>query len=92
MGTVQFSRMDQGTVEDWEIIGRYDDQVMRELPDQLLAAVDALEHTYGFRVTRKEHSLQSATRAHADGRSEETWSRRSCMTSGICSPRSTTGR
>lgn len=71
MGTVKFSRMDEATVEDWEIIGRYDEQIMRALPDQLLAAVDALEHTYGFRVTRKEHSLQSATRALADGRSEE---------------------
>ena len=44
----------------------------RELPDRLFQALRALGGVQGsLRVTRLEHSLQSATRAHRDGRDEE---------------------
>jgi predicted HD phosphohydrolase len=64
--------MDQATADDYEVLGRYEDEVTNSLPDRLLQAVDALEYSLGgFKVTRKEHSLQSATHAFEDGRSEE---------------------
>jgi predicted HD phosphohydrolase len=41
-------------------------------PDHLLAAVENLKNFQGsLRVTRLEHSLQSATRAYRDGREDE---------------------
>jgi predicted HD phosphohydrolase len=44
----------------------------KELPDRLLRAVADLERFQGpLRVTRMEHSLQSATRAHRAGRDPE---------------------
>ena len=45
---------------------------MAMLPDRLLAALERLRDSFaGYRLTRYEHSLQSATRAHRDGRDEE---------------------
>jgi predicted HD phosphohydrolase len=70
--TVSFTQMDQGTKEDYELLGRRGDEMLAKLPDRLLEAVEALEHSIdGYQVTRKEHSLQSATRALQDDRSEE---------------------
>jgi predicted HD phosphohydrolase len=71
-GTVSFRRMDEATKADYEVLARYEGPFMAELPDRLLAAVAALEESVGgLRVTRLEHSLQSATLALGDGRSEE---------------------
>ena len=72
METVGFTRMEDGTQEDYDLLARYEDEYMRELPDRLLAALEALKSSFaGYRVSRYEHSLQSATRALRDGRSEE---------------------
>lgn len=72
METVSFTRMADGTVEDYELLARHEDEYMKALPDRLLDAVRALEHSFGgYQVSRYEHSLQSATRALRDGRSDE---------------------
>ena len=72
METVGFTRMEDGTAEDYELLARHEREYMRELPDRLLGAVRALEHSFGgYQISRCEHSLQSATRAQRDGRSEE---------------------
>ena len=72
METVSFTRMADGTREDYELLARYEAEYTAKLPDRLLAALDALKHSVvGYQVTRYEHSLQSATRAHRDGKSEE---------------------
>lgn len=70
--TVSFTRMEDGTREDWELLELLERPYLEALPERLLAAVRALEHSFsGYRVSRYEHSLQSATRAHRDGRDEE---------------------
>lgn len=70
-GTVSFTRMADGTAEDYALLERYEDEYLRGLPDRLLAALRALEGSFGgYRVTRYEHSLQAATRAHLDGKDE----------------------
>jgi predicted HD phosphohydrolase len=72
MDTVGFTRMQDGTAEDFALLERLEEEYTEALPDRLLAAVRALEHSYsGYQVSRYEHSLQSATRALRDGRSEE---------------------
>lgn len=71
METVSFTRMADGTADDYELLARREEEQIETLPDRLLAAVRALEHSYaGYRVSRYEHSLQSATRALLDGRSD----------------------
>jgi predicted HD phosphohydrolase len=70
--TVGFTRMEDGTAEDYGLLERLEGEYIEGLPDRLLAAVRALEHSFGgYQVTRLEHSLQSASRAHRDRRSEE---------------------
>jgi predicted HD phosphohydrolase len=70
--TVSFVAMADGTKQDYELLDRREAAYTALLPDRLLAAVRALEHSFsGHQVTRYEHSLQSATRALRDGRDEE---------------------
>lgn len=70
--TVSFVQMKDGTREDYELLERLEAEYARELPDRLLAALRGLEHSLaGYKVSRLEHSLQSATRAHDAGESEE---------------------
>ena len=72
MESVGFTRMEDGTQEDYELLGRLEQPYLDALPDRLLAALDGLKESFaGYQVTRYEHSLQSATRAERDGRDEE---------------------
>lgn len=72
MQTVSFTRMADGTKEDYDLLARYEDEYLQTLPDRLLEALDKLRDSFsGYQVTRYEHSLQSATRALRDGRDEE---------------------
>ncbi len=72
METVGFTRMEDGTAADFALLERLETDYVAELPDRLLEAVRALEHSFGgYQVSRLEHSLQSASRALRDGRSDE---------------------
>jgi predicted HD phosphohydrolase len=72
METVSFTRMEDGTKEDFELLERLEEGYLAELPDRLLVALEALRTSFaGYRVSRYEHSLQSATRAMREERSEE---------------------
>jgi predicted HD phosphohydrolase len=72
METVRFTRMADGTAEDYALLDRYEEEYLTVLPDRLLEALDRLRTSFaGYQVTRYEHSLQSATRALRDGRDEE---------------------
>jgi len=64
--------MAYGTREDYALLDRYAEEHDKLLADRVLAALLALEGSFGgYKVTRLEHSLQSATRAYRDGRDEE---------------------
>ncbi|HEX3887944.1 MAG TPA: HD domain-containing protein [Phenylobacterium sp.] len=68
----KFHAMTEGTQEDWMAIGRAAAPHRGELADRLLAHLKLLDNDHGgFAVDRLEHSLQTATRAHRDGRDEE---------------------
>ncbi|MGP4015387.1 HD domain-containing protein [Saccharopolyspora sp. 5N708] len=72
MRTVGFTQMSEGTREDYLLLAELEKRQMGELPDRLLTALGALENSFdGYQVSRYEHSLQAATRAHRDGRDEE---------------------
>lgn len=72
MQTVSFTRMADGTKEEYDFLDKLEHEYIETLPERLLNAVEALEESLsGYQVTRKEHSLQSATRAYRDGRNEE---------------------
>jgi predicted HD phosphohydrolase len=67
-----FTAMIDGTVEDWKIISEEMKPFQRDLPNRVLTHLKLLQGDYGgYAVDRFEHSLQTATRAHRDGRDEE---------------------
>lgn len=67
-----FHDMQQSTAEDWKIISEEFKPYAAALPDRVLAHLRLLEGDCGgFAVDRLTHSLQTATRAHRDGRDEE---------------------
>lgn len=68
----KFHAMTEGTLEDWQAIGRAGAAHRGEHVDRILAHLKLLDNDHGgFAVDRLEHSLQTATRAHRDGRDEE---------------------
>lgn len=72
METVSFIAMADGTREDYALLAEHEDRFVAALPDRLLGSLDALRSSLGgYRITRLEHSLQSATRAERDGRDDE---------------------
>ena len=67
-----FTAMEHGTQEDWAIIGGHFGKFSKGLADRVLSHLKLLDGDYGgFPVDRLEHSLQTATRAHRDGRGED---------------------
>ena len=69
---VSFRQMKDGTREDYELLERLEADYAEGLPGRLLDALRKLEHSLsGYQVSRLEHSLQSATRAHAAGEPDE---------------------
>src|SRR5436309_2610132 len=72
MQTVSFTRMEDGTAEDYALLESFEVAFMKGLSGRLLRALDGLRGSFdGYQVSRYEHSLQAATRAHRDGRDEE---------------------
>ncbi len=67
-----FTRMQDSTREDWQLIGGEFMQFASGLPARVIKHLQILEGDYGgFPVDRYTHSLQTATRALRDGRDEE---------------------
>ena len=72
MDTVNFTRMEDSTREEYEFLDTLEKQYCDGLADRLLTALRQLEHSLsGYQVTRLEHVLQGATRAHRAGESDE---------------------
>jgi predicted HD phosphohydrolase len=70
--TVSFTRMEDGTREDYELLDRSELEYARHLPDTILTALKKLDHTLeGYPLSRLGHSLQAATRAVRAGADDE---------------------
>ncbi|MDT4931125.1 MAG: hypothetical protein QOF92_3992 [Pseudonocardiales bacterium] len=72
MTTVEFTRMADGTQADYDLLKSVGAAFVAGLPDRILTGLDELDGpAAGYQVSRYEHSLQTASRAHRDGRDEE---------------------
>ena len=72
METVNFISMAQGTREDYELLDGYEAEFTDSLARRILEQLERLDNSIsGYKVSRLEHCLQSATRAHRAGESEE---------------------
>jgi predicted HD phosphohydrolase len=65
---VSFTQMKDGTYEEYQFLHGLEAGYIAGTPDRILAALRRLDDGLaGYRVSRFEHSIQSATRAEADG-------------------------
>ena len=69
---VSFTQMKDGTAEDYQLLGRLESEEMKAFPDRVLGWLRTMEGSAGYQITRLEHCLQAATRAHRAGEDEET--------------------
>jgi predicted HD phosphohydrolase len=70
--TVDFTRMDQGTREEYQFLDRLYRSFSHELPERVMQHLHHLAgDKLGYRIDRLQHSLQTATRAQRDGADEE---------------------
>ncbi len=73
MKTVAFNEMKYGTREEYVFLQKLEHDYIRALPDRMLQALQRLDGSLeGYKVSRLQHSLQSATRAENDGADIET--------------------
>ncbi len=72
MQTVNFTRMEDGTREEYEYLDRLEEEYKAGLVDRILDHMRRLENSLsGYRISRLEHCLQGATRAVRAGESDE---------------------
>ncbi len=69
MDTVSFTQMKDGTRQDYELLHELEGPYLAGTADRLLAELgrQGEESLAGYKITRLEHGLQSATRARRDG-------------------------
>ena len=72
MDTVSFTRMEDGTKEDYTYVTELENTYTGNVADRILTYFRGLDQTFeGYAVTRQQHALQTATRALRDGADEE---------------------
>jgi predicted HD phosphohydrolase len=72
MTTVRFTRMQDGTAEEYALLQRLEDEYSATVADRVLDAFRAQQSTLaGYQIDRQQHALQTATRALRDGADEE---------------------
>lgn len=70
---VSFTRMSDGTAADYELLSALEETDLRGFPDRVLGWLSTMDNQdSGYQITRLEHSLQAATRAHRAEEDEET--------------------
>ena len=68
MKKVSFKSMENGTAEEYAFLNDLEDEFNLELPKRLIASLRSLNLSLsGYQISRLEHSLQGATRAHFAG-------------------------
>lgn len=70
--TVSFTAMEHGTREDYEFLSSLEEGEMSGFADRVLGWLRTMDDSVGYQISRLEHSLQAATRAHRAGEDEET--------------------
>lgn len=74
MEEVSFTRMEDGTAEDYALLAREEETLKAaNFADSVLGQLQTLKGPkLGYKIDRYQHSLQTATRAERDGADEET--------------------
>ena len=69
---VKFTEMKHGDKEDYELLANFEDKFIEGTADRIVRVLESLDNSLGgYKVSRLEHSLQTATRAFKDKAEEE---------------------
>ncbi len=69
---MSFTRMENGKLEDWLVIGEAVSARQAQMADVILALLKSLDTMVdGFAVSQLQHAIQTATLAHRAGASDE---------------------
>ena len=72
MSTVNFTEMKNGSKEDYLLLDKHEKEYSNGTADRIVKFMSGLNSGLeGYKITRLEHSLQTATRAFNDKASEE---------------------
>ena len=72
MNTVKFKQMKDGSKEDYFLLDKYEKNYIDGTAERIIKFMSGLNSTLeGYKVSRLEHSLQTATRALRDNANEE---------------------
>lgn len=69
--TVSFTKMADGTAEDYALLADLEAAELEEFPERVLEWLRSMDEPSGYQITRLQHSLQAATRAHRAGEDQE---------------------
>ena len=73
METVSFTKMEDGTAEEYAFLEPLYAQCSNDLPGRVMGFLKQMQgDRLGYQIDRYQHSLQTATRAERDGSDEET--------------------
>ena len=72
MENVSWTRMEDGTKEEFEFLMQQEEKYNADLVDRILDQLKLMDISWdGYQINRYRHSLQCATRAYRDGADEE---------------------
>ena len=72
MEKVKFTQMKDGTKDDYLLLDKHEKKYIEGTADRIIKFMSGLNDTLeGYKITRLEHSLQTATRALNDKASDE---------------------
>ena len=72
MNKVNFTKMSEGTVEEYKFLDELECEFKKELPEKIIKTLSKLEYSLsGYQISRLEHVLQAATRAFNAGETEQ---------------------
>ncbi len=71
-GTVAFTAMEQGTIEDYVLVFAHEQEQLDTQADRVLGWLREMEGPSPYKISRLDHVLQSATKAEAAGADTET--------------------
>jgi predicted HD phosphohydrolase len=70
--TVSFTAMEHGTRADCKFLSALQAQELKRFADRVLGRLSTMDDSVGYQITRLEHFLEAATRAHRAVEDEET--------------------
>ena len=65
---VSFTRMQDGTAEDYALLDRIEAEELRSFPDRVLGWLLAMKDSAGYQISRLDHSLQARSEERRVGK------------------------